>query len=430
MTTPIQPGQHPDADQLNAFAEHALPLDEQQATLAHLATCAGCRAIVYLAQPPAPEPTAHPQPARTRTPLFARRKLSFPMLAFPAAAAALACLILLTIHFRNAAAPNQIPATNTAHIDQTPPPPPPAPPTSNPAQIATPQARPAPSPHASGSSLPSASTREAPPRAGLGLAPSPAPAIATPANPPLEDKKVAPDAVAGIGYSAAPAAAAPASPLIPSAAPQLPAVARAAARELRSSASQYDAPHAQAQQAPSVATGSVASNGKPGIYGGTGQTNLNENYIAAVPLSNAAVQTASAATSQTVTVANAPSTVDTLDAATLHAKVLPQLPSKLPALSVVSNARRQLALDTAGALFRSDDAGVTWQPVPIQWTGRAVSVALLPSPSLHFYAKSLGGLTAPPAAAKSSAAPPTTFQLTTDAGDLWISPDGQTWKRK
>ena len=52
---PTQPGDpatlHPDPDQLSAFAEQALPAHEYQETLAHLATCPHCRAIVTLALP-------------------------------------------------------------------------------------------------------------------------------------------------------------------------------------------------------------------------------------------------------------------------------------------------------------------------------------------------------------------------------------------
>jgi hypothetical protein len=50
MDTRFQPGQHPDADQLNAFMEMALPEHERLETLAHLAECEECRTIVFLAQ--------------------------------------------------------------------------------------------------------------------------------------------------------------------------------------------------------------------------------------------------------------------------------------------------------------------------------------------------------------------------------------------
>jgi hypothetical protein len=44
-------GPHPGADTLAAFAESALGRPERQQTLAHLAECADCREILYLAQP-------------------------------------------------------------------------------------------------------------------------------------------------------------------------------------------------------------------------------------------------------------------------------------------------------------------------------------------------------------------------------------------
>jgi hypothetical protein len=53
MSEILQAGQHPDADQLNAFVEHTLPAHEQQQTLAHLADCPACRQIVALSLPPA-----------------------------------------------------------------------------------------------------------------------------------------------------------------------------------------------------------------------------------------------------------------------------------------------------------------------------------------------------------------------------------------
>ena len=55
MSEILQAGQHPDADQLNAFVEHTLPAHEQQQTLAHLANCPACRQIVALSLPPADE---------------------------------------------------------------------------------------------------------------------------------------------------------------------------------------------------------------------------------------------------------------------------------------------------------------------------------------------------------------------------------------
>jgi hypothetical protein len=67
MSELFQAGQHPDADQLNAFVERSLPAHEQQQTLAHLALCPHCRQIVALSLPPGDEsPILPPEPVRHR----------------------------------------------------------------------------------------------------------------------------------------------------------------------------------------------------------------------------------------------------------------------------------------------------------------------------------------------------------------------------
>ena len=64
------PAQHPSADALNAYAEHALSSRETHDVLAHLAVCADCREIVYLAaeaeEEPATPVAALPEPRRFR----------------------------------------------------------------------------------------------------------------------------------------------------------------------------------------------------------------------------------------------------------------------------------------------------------------------------------------------------------------------------
>jgi hypothetical protein len=60
-------GDHPDADQLTAFAEQRLATAERETVLAHLATCGDCREIIALAAPEAAPATAQPAfvPARS-----------------------------------------------------------------------------------------------------------------------------------------------------------------------------------------------------------------------------------------------------------------------------------------------------------------------------------------------------------------------------
>jgi hypothetical protein len=106
MSELLQSGQHPDADQLSAFIEHALPAHEQEETLAHLAICPHCRSIVALSMPPAEE-LPLPTPAR-------RPWLSGWMMVWPAGAA-LAALVLAGIYMRNGlVVEKHAPATQTA----------------------------------------------------------------------------------------------------------------------------------------------------------------------------------------------------------------------------------------------------------------------------------------------------------------------------
>jgi hypothetical protein len=108
MSELFQSGQHPDADQLSAFIEHALPAHEQEETLAHLAICPHCRSIVALSMHPAdPLPQPYPEPAR-------RRWLSGWMMVWPAGAA-LAALVLAGIYIRNSLiVQSRVPTAQTA----------------------------------------------------------------------------------------------------------------------------------------------------------------------------------------------------------------------------------------------------------------------------------------------------------------------------
>ncbi len=95
MSELLQSGQHPDADQLNAFIERALPLHERERMLAHLAECPDCRETVVLSLPQGDErPSVQPLPAR---------KAWSPgwNLAWPAAATALAVTTILLIYIHH-----------------------------------------------------------------------------------------------------------------------------------------------------------------------------------------------------------------------------------------------------------------------------------------------------------------------------------------
>jgi hypothetical protein len=77
-----------------------------------------------------------------------------------------------------------------------------------------------------------------------------------------------------------------------------------------------------------------------------------------------------------------------------------KLSSGLAVLSTANAGQHTLAVDLAGALFLSEDAGKHWQPVARQWTGRAVNVRTQAGAG---------------------------FLLTNDSGATWTSADGKIW---
>lgn len=88
------------------------------------------------------------------------------------------------------------------------------------------------------------------------------------------------------------------------------------------------------------------------------------------------------------------------------------LPSGLEAVSVATALQRTVAIDTAGGLFLSEDAGKHWQAVKTQWTGRAV---LVRTPKAA----------ADPGMLMKQQTP--LFELRNDKLQTWLSLDGKTW---
>jgi hypothetical protein len=98
------------------------------------------------------------------------------------------------------------------------------------------------------------------------------------------------------------------------------------------------------------------------------------------------------------------------------------LPSALPVLATVSHGKRVLSLDDAGNLFLSRNEGKKWKKVKPQWAGKAVRIELTPPPSGEASAK-----------AKDQAAVPNeeaAFLLTTNGGTVWSSKDGAHWHQR
>ncbi|HTA45141.1 MAG TPA: carboxypeptidase regulatory-like domain-containing protein [Bryobacteraceae bacterium] len=117
MSEQIHPGIHPDADALAAFIEGVLPEHERVQCLTHLAECAHCREIVYLAQ--VQEPFAA---AKAPVPFWRRLFRPMPVTAAIAAAAVVVVSLGLYRMIRSAEPQPQVIADRTAAIEAPPPP--------------------------------------------------------------------------------------------------------------------------------------------------------------------------------------------------------------------------------------------------------------------------------------------------------------------
>ncbi len=340
MTDLFQPGQHPDADQLNAFVEHALPPQERNQTLAHLAVCPDCRAVVALSLPPLAE-LPKPQPVPERTPWFTGWRLAWP-------AAALAASVLLTIYLQR-----------NIHRSIT---------SSPPVQTATTSPPPQLAPQGSATPGPSPTPRAPAPRSP---GPRPTTAAATAAliqNLPVEARS-----------TTSPMAGQPSSAVL-SAQPQSTrsaglAMGSGSGVGLSSDAATMAAPAHAAAMAPSAsnqftlqlrsgAPATAASAMAPGAANST----VTVNGTSAAPMLD-------------VESANASATIDSIsavDSASL-ATVQHPLPGHHPILSIASASTRIVAIDTRHNLFFSDDAGRHWKKIRPEWSGNATRVALAAS---------------------------------------------------
>lgn len=123
------------------------------------------------------------------------------------------------------------------------------------------------------------------------------------------------------------------------------------------------------------------------------------------------------AATETVTVTSSAPLLQTESASV--SSVTAELPSRLSVASSVSLGKRILSLDRAGSLFVSHNAGKSWKKVNPQWAGKAVRIDIETAEPNE---TQRAGETSSPKHPKS------VFQLTTDAGVHWISKDGTHWR--
>lgn len=353
MSDLLQSGHHPDADQLNAFVEHALPPHEQEQTLAHLAICADCRSIVSLSLPPVDEvPGLHHEPVRKSW--FLGGSFVLPV------AAALAGLILFFVYFHNVAVHRRIGVAST-QLAVSPPP------------------APLPRTTALAPTQPSVSSEQKTDdrRAKITVGASKT-AVQAQSEAVIENRKIAtlPHQARNPGDLKD---SQPESPIGPSNKPMQSSNGGAAAIST--------AKAAIVPPAPPVTTDFLQRNASATDLG-----NLRDQPVPAAPAAAPAMTLRQGelggatprANNQTGEATGGANPVATLSVMSNNAilnqakSILAQhpLPSGLPTLSVVSAARQTLAIDAHNALFFSDDNGIHWMAIPSQWQGRAVKVDL------------------------------------------------------
>jgi carboxypeptidase family protein/putative zinc finger protein len=392
MSELIQSGQHPDADQLSAFVEHALPAHERDQMLAHLATCADCRAIVALSLPPLDEaPALQPEPAR-------RPWLSGWNLAWPAAGlAALAALVFFIVHLHSAE-PIKGGIAPPAEIATS------RPPSPLPVQSAPSVSTPV--PPAPPASKPVSSNRPAAADTAKARVPIPTNATAMPGqstvNGRLENSRLAGLAQGqGAGAGGAVNGPPPAPMPAPAPAPNLPAIAP-------------NGPQ------PNVVTAGNADSTAPLAA---------QAKTPPIPYSQARAAAASPAAAGAVSVdsdSNVIGATNTINGYNVDPNTAPArlLPSHLPTLSSARNGHQVLAIDTQNALFYSEDDGKHWTSVASHWRGRALRVAVArpAAPAITAAVSSFGAIGGPISAAPARAAGlPSLSGTITDATGAVIS---------
>ena len=447
MSTNHQLDLHPDAESLSAFAEHQLPEHERQPILAHLATCARCREILFLAQ----DSVGDAQPAISGPVLLPSEKKPLANWRYAwGALAACAALATISIVFyprhhvipqqqAKVVAPLPIPATSAVapqseekkQLSRTP--------TVNRSPISPGRPANAPAPK---------------PATGLDFAVASPPPGQAATQPPAPQQQAAAGASTTLNITLKPAQSsqtvevqAADQPLAKSEAETVNVAADSAqiqqetppvtatmnaqvvqptdqlklkSRSVQPPGAMHPAPNGTAA---SGGTGNGMSHGLAGsIHGGA----------AGRPVASAGAPAKSPAAFAKM--APRPLAVTPEDEAAAHNVLGKTLPSGLAAIAAASASHHLLAIDSAGALFLSEDAGDVWEPVSAQWTGRAVQILAPQAAPALTNGMAIAGKAAADASSQPAPAPSAPFaplfEIVTDQGVHWTSGDGRIWKTK
>ena len=423
MTATSQHGFHPDAESLSAFSEQVLGARERAEVLAHLAVCGRCRQVVALAREAADagEVTAAAPPRKTVAPnaWWKQWRLVWVPTAVVAAFAAASISVYIEQADRH--------GPNIKIAEQ------------NPAPSATPPSTPSPTEQAKVE--PPAAAAPAPPPAhpakhAHSAAPEPLPAPAPPvvaAQMPSESEAPEPGAPAPgvmnrveVMRETQPPSHAEAMP----APPELTASAmRPADSQPASGASEGEQKQAEQQRQAEVDRSHMRNfkgNAAPfAVHGANAAPPAGATETATA---SPQLETQPAATAEPAPMLGIKSSWDV----TTPAKPM-QLPSGLASVFIASGGHFLLAIDKTGALFLSEDRGVTWERITTQWTGRAVAVRRrardhgAPQAAPSAQNGTMGGSSADTGPAPS---PAIFFELSNDKNQTWVSTDGRTWTPK
>jgi hypothetical protein len=400
MNPTIQPGMHPDAESLTAFAEQLLPAAEREEILAHMSACSRCREVVFLAQQ-AQEDQPMPVTAASTAPGKPRLSwLNWRWAWIPAAACAGIIGVAVLQHSRRVATERQT-AANMTSTDAL-------------RAAGSPMAETQrPVPNEPNSANPAKSSGIVPERKTLPQTLARDKAKRLDENKPADQKDLA------LKAAAPPLAVAP-------------GVAGGSMQGMmagRAKTSSIGGPSATNQfQQQNMANQQITQQQLAGAQFGAAN---NATNAAPTPGAESETVTVQAQTAPTQLVAAPrpalsdamPKTEESKAAAPANLarfskKEKASLPNGLETLSMASDAGRTIALDTKGALFLSEDGGKHWKPVRTQWTGRAVLVRGLTTAEKGNALGAQGAL---------KISPTPRFELVADNLQTWVSADGNTW---
>jgi hypothetical protein len=402
MNPTIQPGMHPDAESLTAFAEQVLPAAEREEILAHMSTCGRCREVVFLAQQAAEEDQPEPVAAAVDAPIKPRTsRFNWRWAWIPAAACAGLIGVAVMQHSRRAETET---ATNVAPTDAL-----------------------------GRAGSPKAETQKQTTQN------EPKPAKPSKQSDVVAEREIVPQTLRRDEEKSLLDAKKPSDQKDVGVRATVPAIVFAPGVSGGST-------HGMAARAKTSAIGGPLAADQFQQQNMANQQNmLQRSQNAQLDAANKTVDEATVRQSESETVSvqaqpviptpravpaapkqvnNNPITeennaVSLAGVTKLSKKEKISLPDGLETLSVANGGGdRTIALDTKGALFVSEDGGKHWKPVRTQWTGHAVLVRSVNTAEKGNAVGALGAL-------KMSTM--VKFELVTDDLQTWLSADGNVW---